>query len=85
VLGLANTFIAFIIYYSLIDTIGATHTSMITYAIPVVGVTLGFLVLGDEVNLTFLIGGFLTLLSLMLANSWRVSSQIFLQGDEGKL
>ncbi|HEX2906945.1 MAG TPA: EamA family transporter, partial [Phototrophicaceae bacterium] len=40
-LGFLNTFIAYLLYYPVVAHLGASRASMITYAIPVVAVTLG--------------------------------------------
>ncbi|MCB0080676.1 MAG: EamA family transporter, partial [Caldilineaceae bacterium] len=49
-LGLLNTFVAYLIYYSLIAALGAARTSMVTYVIPVVGILLGTLFLHEQID-----------------------------------
>jgi drug/metabolite transporter (DMT)-like permease len=55
-LGLVNTFGAYLIFYPLVSVLGAARTSMVTYAIPVVGLVLGAIFLGEQVDLRLLIG-----------------------------
>jgi drug/metabolite transporter (DMT)-like permease len=73
-LGLVNTFGAYLIFYPLMATLGATRTSMVTYVIPVVGVLLGALFLGERVDLPLLAGMVLILGSIAIVNlnlRWR--------------
>lgn len=55
-LGLVNTFGAYLIFYPLVSVLGAARTSMVTYVIPVVGLVLGAIFLGEQVDLRLLIG-----------------------------
>ena len=55
-LGLVNTFGAYLIFYPLVSVLGAARTSMVTYVIPVVGLVLGALFLGEQVDLRLVIG-----------------------------
>jgi len=47
-LGLFGTGVAFIIYNTLIESVGATNASMVTYVVPVVGLLSGALVRGER-------------------------------------
>lgn len=47
-LGLLGTGIAFILYNTLIESVGATNASMVTYLIPIVGLVSGALVRGER-------------------------------------
>ena len=57
-LGLAilSTAIAYLIYYRLLKTAGATNVLLVTYLIPVSAILLGWLVLGEQLAWT-MIGG----------------------------
>jgi drug/metabolite transporter (DMT)-like permease len=55
-LGLLNTFVAYLIFYSIIQTLGAARASMVTYVIPAVGLTLGALFLNESVDMRLLTG-----------------------------
>ncbi len=67
-LGLVNTFGAYLLFYPLVVILGATRTSMVTYAIPVVGLALGALVLGEALDLRLLLGALLILGGIALVN-----------------
>lgn len=67
-LGLVNTFGAYLLFYPLVLTLGATRTSMVTYAIPVVGLALGALVLGEAVDLRLLLGALLIIGGIAIVN-----------------
>ena len=60
-LGLFNTFIAYMIYYWIVRALGAARASMVTYVAPIVGLTLGALVLNEVVDLRLLLGAGLIL------------------------
>jgi len=55
-LGIVNTFGAYLIFYPLVAVLGAARTSMVTYVIPVVGLVLGAIFLGEQVDLLLVIG-----------------------------
>lgn len=75
-LGLLNTFIAYLIYYSLIAALGAARTSMITYVMPVVGILLGAIFLHEPIDArliiaTILIVGSIGIVNLRIRPWWR--------------
>ena len=49
-LGAVGTALAYLIYYRLIRTVGATRTAMISFIIPLFGVFWGWLVLGEQLS-----------------------------------
>lgn len=55
-LGLFGTGLAYLLYYRLLDELGATRTSTVTYLIPVVAVTLGVVVLGEPLTPAMVVG-----------------------------
>lgn len=67
-LGILNTFAAYLLYYPLINVLGASRTSMITYIIPVVGLLLGALFLNEPVDIRLLIGALLIIASIAVVN-----------------
>jgi drug/metabolite transporter (DMT)-like permease len=67
-LGLVNTFGAYLIFYPLVTILGATRTSMVTYAIPVVGLLLGALFLGEQIDLLLLLGTLLIVGGIGIVN-----------------
>jgi drug/metabolite transporter (DMT)-like permease len=70
---LFGTVIAYGIYFTLIDRGGATLATMVTYIIPVHGLILGALVLGESLNLTIW-------LSLLLI----LGGVLLVRGQEGR-
>ncbi len=67
-LGLVNTFVAYLIYYSLLAALGAARTAMITYVLPAVGLVLGALFLAEPVDLRLLLGALLIVGSIAIVN-----------------
>lgn len=67
-LGTINTFVAYLIFYSIIQTLGASRVAMCTYVIPAVGLTLGGLVLGEALDARLLIGSLLIIASVSIVN-----------------
>ncbi len=61
-LGFASSGLAYILYYTLIRRMGATQLTMVTYLIPIVGLVLGAIVLGEVITLSALLA-----LALILA------------------
>lgn len=68
VLGLLNTFIAYIIFYSILRQLGAARTSMVTYIVPAVGVTLGAIFLNEIVDFRLLLGAALIIGGIGVVN-----------------
>jgi drug/metabolite transporter (DMT)-like permease len=67
-LGLVNTFVAYLIFYSIVSILGAGRASMVTYVIPAVGLSLGALFLGEQVDLRLLIGATMIVGSIGIVN-----------------
>lgn len=67
-LGVLGTGFAFVVYYRLLETAEPTYVSMVTYVIPVFGVVLGVLVLGERLSWYSLAGFALILLGVMIVN-----------------
>jgi drug/metabolite transporter (DMT)-like permease len=63
-----GTVIAYIIYYALIERTSATFVSLVTYIIPINGLLLGALVLGEALTLPVLISAALILAGVMLVH-----------------
>ena len=66
-LGVASTAIAYVMYFRLIARSGPTVAMMVTYLVPVFGVTWGALFLGERLASTALAGGALVLSGVALA------------------
>jgi drug/metabolite transporter (DMT)-like permease len=55
-LGVLGAGISYVIFYYLLHTIGPTRISMVTYTIPVVGVTLGVVFLNERLDWSLVVG-----------------------------
>ena len=69
-LGLLGSCIAYLLFYNLLHSVGATRTTMVTYVFPVVGVTLGVLFLNELADWHLLAGAALVVASLAVVN-WK--------------
>jgi drug/metabolite transporter (DMT)-like permease len=67
-LGLMNTFLAYLIFYSIVGTLGAGRVSMVTYIVPAVGLVLGALFLNEKVDLRLLVGAAMIVGSIGIVN-----------------
>jgi drug/metabolite transporter (DMT)-like permease len=56
ILGLLNTFVAYLLYYFVVRELGAARATMVTYIVPPVGVILGALLLNETVGVPLLVG-----------------------------
>lgn len=72
-LALGCTSLAYLIFYRLIDRLGATRASSVTYLVPVFGVLWGAIFLHEQVGLLMLLGGLLILSGVLLLG-WRRQS-----------
>ena len=66
-LGLLGTGLAFLIYFTLIERVGATNASMVTYIVPVVGLISGALVRGERFGPNVLVGAIVLIGGVWLA------------------
>lgn len=67
-LGLLNTFVAYLFYYFIVRELGAARAAMVTYVIPPVGVTLGAFLLQESVGVTLLAGAGLVFAGIAIVN-----------------
>lgn len=67
-LGILNTFVAYLIFYSLIAALGASRTSMITYILPAIGLVLGAIFLNEVVDWRLIVGAVLIIGSIGIVN-----------------
>lgn len=67
-LGIIGSCIAYLLYFYLITSIGATRSTMVVYTFPVVGVILGVLFLGEVLDGSLMLGGGLAIASIILIN-----------------
>lgn len=66
-LGLLGTGLAFLVYFTLIESVGATNTSMVTYLAPVVGLASGALFRGERFGPNVFWGAFALVFGVYLA------------------
>jgi len=65
-LGLLGSFVAYVCFFFLIEHLGATVASMVTYVFPIVGVTLGVVLLGERMDARLIIGTALVLAGIVV-------------------
>ncbi|MFC1959509.1 DMT family transporter [Chloroflexota bacterium] len=70
VLGLVNTYIAYLLFYWIIDQWGATRATLVTYVMPPVGLALGVIFLGESLDASLIAGAVLIGAGVALVN-WR--------------
>jgi drug/metabolite transporter (DMT)-like permease len=68
-LGILGSGVAYLAYFTVLRTWGATRTSMVAYLLPVVGIALGALVLNDPVTLNRIAGTALVIAGIAIVNS----------------
>ena len=67
-LGLLGSCVAYILFFGLMNSIGPTRTTMVTYIPPLVGVLLGAIFLGERLNWQAIVGGALILSGIAVVN-----------------
>lgn len=67
-LGLLGSFLAAILWYELLNDIGPSRVSMTTYLLPLIGISLGALVLHETIGWRLLAGGILIILGIIVVN-----------------
>ncbi len=70
-LGLLGTGLAYALYYYLVQSIGPSRTSMVTYVMPVIGVALGVAFLGEPLSWQLGAGAALILSGVWIVNRRR--------------
>ncbi|MGM0982279.1 MAG: DMT family transporter [Pseudomonadota bacterium] len=66
-LAVLSTTVAFLLYFGLIASAGATATSTVTFLVPVSALVWGYLLLGERLSLQILIGMAITLVGTAIA------------------
>ncbi|MGM9384517.1 DMT family transporter [Streptomyces antibioticus] len=68
-LGLFSTGLAYVLYFRLINDVGATNASAVNYIVPVAAVLIGAVALGEAVSWNLLLGGVIVLLGMGYAEN----------------
>jgi drug/metabolite transporter (DMT)-like permease len=55
-LGLVSTALAYILYFRILASAGATNLLLVTFLIPIAALLLGTIILGEEISLAALLG-----------------------------
>jgi drug/metabolite transporter (DMT)-like permease len=66
-LGLLGTGVAFLLYFTLLERVGATNTSLVTYLVPVVGLSSGALFRGERFGVSVYLGALALVTGVWLA------------------
>lgn len=74
-LGLMGSCVATLLYYSLLQSIGPTRTTLVTYIFPLVGVILGVLFLHERPDWHLLVGGALIISGVAVVNLLRPTTR----------
>ena len=67
-LGVLGSGLAYILYFDLLPRIGPTRMSMVTYILPLVGVLLGIIFMGERFHWGAILGGLLILAGFSIVN-----------------
>lgn len=67
-LGLLNTFVAYLFFYYIVEQLGAFRASNVTYVVPVVAIFLGWVFLNEVPDLRFGIGALLIFAGIAVIN-----------------
>jgi drug/metabolite transporter (DMT)-like permease len=67
-LGLLGSFVAALLWFGLINDVGPSRTSMVTYIFPLVGVVLGLIFLKETMDWHLYAGGLLILGGILIVN-----------------
>ena len=68
-LGILNTAVATLLFYALLNSVGPTRTTLVTYIFPLVGVMLGVIFLDEALTWRIFIGGGLIISGVVVVNS----------------
>ncbi len=71
-LGLLGSFVAYLLFFTLLHDIGPTRTTMVTYTLPLFGVVLGALFLHERLYLESVLGGILIISGILVVNLPRI-------------
>lgn len=67
-LGIVHSFLAYLLYYQVVQTIGAAPSTMVTYTIPPVALMLGIIFLNEQLDGFVIVGSVLIFFGIALTN-----------------
>jgi len=67
-LGIVCTGVAYVLYFRLVEHVGASYAASVTFVIPIFGVLWGAIFLGEKITATMIVGGAIILLGTGLAS-----------------
>ncbi|HEY3934860.1 MAG TPA: DMT family transporter [Gemmatimonadales bacterium] len=73
-LGALSTALAYLLFFTLLERIGPTRTSTLTYLVPIVGLLWGVVLLHEPVNTGMMLGLGVVLSSVVLVNGVRLGA-----------
>lgn len=83
-LGVLSTAVAYLLYFRLLDSIGPTRTSTVTFLLPVFGLLLGVAFL-DEVVTKGMVAGFaIVIASVILVTGFRIGAAVRQPATQGR-
>lgn len=68
VLGIVNTFVAYLIFYEIVRVLGAARASMVTYIVPAIGLLLGVIFLNEKLDIYIILGAGLIFAAIGIVN-----------------
>lgn len=75
--GVLGSGVAYLLFFGIMRAWGATRTTLVTYALPVMGIALGVIVLDEHLHAEEVLGTGLVLAGLVLASSSRGGRVLF--------
>jgi drug/metabolite transporter (DMT)-like permease len=79
-LGTLGSGLAYVLYFQLLKAWGATRSTLVTYAMPIVGLALGVIILGERIDLQIVAGSALIIGGIALVNSSIGQRRLFGRG-----
>ncbi|MDQ2673735.1 MAG: DMT family transporter [Chloroflexota bacterium] len=80
-IGLLGSGLAYLVFFRLLRSWGATRTSLVAYLLPIVGIALGAIVLGETIDPALLIGTALIIGGIFVVNSRFGATPLFSRGS----
>jgi drug/metabolite transporter (DMT)-like permease len=68
-LGVLGSAVAYLLFFRLIHAWGATRTAVVTYVMPIIGISLGVLILHESIDAQVLAGAALVIFGIVLVNA----------------